>query len=378
MFIHLTWAVLFLYLLFRFILPLRTGWKQKVAAGVLLFALSQQHMFNRLVFGGLSSPEIPGWLLISQGWCLTALLFLFAIVLGRDLLLLGFWLAHKLRMRRAPASFSPDRREFLYAVAAGIPAAYGVKEALAVPETREREIVLPRLPKELDGLRLAQITDLHVSPLLGGDWVREVTRRVNDLKPDLILFTGDMVDGRPRPRADGVAPLRDLRAVYGIYGCVGNHEYYSDYRAWLRVFPSLGITMLLNSHAVLSLRGKRLVLAGVTDMAARRFSLPEGDPVAALRGAPKDCPRIMLDHRPVNAAANARLGVDLQLSGHTHGGQMPGLRTVVERFNAGFVYGWYTVGGMPMYVSSGAGLWNGFPVRIGVPSELPCITLRSA
>jgi predicted MPP superfamily phosphohydrolase len=136
--------------------------------------------------------------------------------------------------------------------------------------------------------------------------------------------------------------------------------------------------MLLNSHVVLEIRGQKLVVAGVTDMVAERFSLPGPDLAQALAGAPKDAARILLDHRPGNAPANAGAGVDLQLSGHTHGGQIVGINQLVARFNQGFLYGWYQVGAMRLYVSSGAGLWNGFPVRLGVPAEIARVVLRSA
>jgi predicted MPP superfamily phosphohydrolase len=111
---------------------------------------------------------------------------------------------------------------------------------------------------------------------------------------------------------------------------------------------------------------------------AARFGLPLPDCAAALAGAPEEAPRVLLNHRPAGAEENARYGVDLQLSGHTHGGQILGLGAFVSRFNEGYLHGWYTAGGMPLYVSSGAGLWNGFPVRMGVPSEIARITLRRA
>ncbi|MDR2726810.1 MAG: metallophosphoesterase, partial [Deltaproteobacteria bacterium] len=249
---------------------------------------------------------------------------------------------------------------------------------VAVPDVHTVETRLPRLPKELDGLTLVQISDLHVSPLLQERRTRAVVDAVNALDPDLILFTGDTVDGVPGRRAGSVAPLKDLRARHGVFGCAGNHEYYGDYAAWMRIFPALGLTMLLNSHAVIKVRGQKLVLAGITDIVAARFSLPGPDLAGALAGAPEDAVRILLDHRPGNAPENAKAGVDLQLSGHTHGGHILGMTHLVARFNQGFVYGWYQVDAMRMYVSSGAGLWNGFPVRLGVPSEIARIVLRSA
>ena len=265
----------------------------------------------------------------------------------------------------------------MVALAAGT-AFWGLREAVGVPDVRNVEMVVPRLPKALDGLSIVQISDMHASPLLQSSWVNALVDRVNTLKPDLILFTGDMVDGNPTVRAADVAPLRRLRANYGIWGSVGNHEYYSDFSGWMKAFPALGMRMLLNGHAVLHIQEQPLVLAGVTDVAAERFGLPGPDLPAALQGAPQDAVRILMEHRPANAAANARHGIDLQLSGHTHGGQILGMNAVVAQFNGGYLYGQYAVDALNMYVTSGAGVWNGFPVRLGVPSEIPRIILRSA
>jgi predicted MPP superfamily phosphohydrolase len=205
-----------------------------------------------------------------------------------------------------------------------------------------------------------------------------VVDRVNALSPDIIVFTGDTVDGLPERRAGSIAPLKDLRARYGVFGCAGNHEYYGNFAAWMRAFPTLGITMLLNGHVVLKIRGRELVVAGLTDMVAERFALPGPDLKRALAGAPEGAVRILLDHRPGNAPVNAAMGVDLQLSGHTHGGQILGVNLLVAQFNQGYLYGLYQIDKMSLYVSSGAGLWNGFPVRLGVPSEIVRLVLRSA
>ena len=377
MFIHLVSGCIFIYLLFRFVLPLPLGRRAKLAAGLLLFFVSQQHVLSRLFFGSLASPELPAPVLMFQGWTFISLVFLLLLVILRDVCLLALRLFH-FSKKKLTFPFSPGRRQALIAGLALAPAAYGVREAVAVPNVRHMERTLPGLPGGLDGLTIAQITDLHVSPLLRGKWVRQVVEEVNALSPDLILFTGDTVDGTPSRRAGNVEPLKELRARYGVYGCVGNHEYYGDFRAWMERFPDLGVTILQNSHTVLDINRHKLVIAGLTDIAAARFNLPTPDCAAALAGAPENVPRILLDHRPGNVASNTRTRIDLQLSGHTHGGQILGMHKLVARFNQNYVYGWYEVNDTPMYVSSGAGLWNGFPVRLGVPSEIPFITLRAS
>ncbi len=411
-------TLLFLYLLFRLVLPSSRGRRGKAAMAVLLFIVAHEHLLKRLFFGSLPSPELPALVLMLQGWLFTSLILLFLLVLLRDICRLAGrlceWFSVRLQTRlrarfpersaRTPQPALPGaepeeppafgRRRFLTASLGAIPAAYGaqrallsglvmlptaygVREAVQIPEIHETEVFLPKLPKELDGLTLAQISDMHVSPLLREDWVKGLVERVNSLDPDLIVFTGDMVDGLPARRAESMAPLRNLRARHGIFACAGNHEYYSDYKSWMERFPDLGITMLLNSHASLAINGRELILAGLTDMAAARFGLPEPDLAAALRGAPEQAPRILLDHRPGNAPVNALSGVDLQLSGHTHGGHAYGMTRLVAAFNRGYVHGWYRAEGMPLYVSAGAGLWNGFPIRVGVPPEIARITLRA-
>lgn len=376
MFIHLVSGIIFLYLFARLILPLKAPRGVTLILGLLLFLAMEQHLINRLVFGSMAGPELPSLVLKIQGWLFLALIFLLFLCLARDLFLLGRFAVNRLR-KATETPHSPGRRQAMMAIAAALPAALAVHEAVDVPAVKHMETVLPRLPKELDGLRVAHITDLHVSPLLRRDWVAQVVERVNSLSPDLILFTGDLVDGWPDNRAIDVAPLKSLRARHGIFSCAGNHEYYSNHAEWMKIFPTLGISMLMNRHVLLDINGRPLVIAGTTDMAALRYNLPGPDPRAALEGAPVDAFRIMLDHRPGNVRENAPHGVDLQLSGHTHGGHMYGMTKLVGRFNDGFVYGWYQEGGTRMYLSSGAGLWCGFPARLGVPSEIAHITLRS-
>ncbi len=194
------------------------------------------------------------------------------------------------------------------------------------------------------------------------------------------MSVGDLVDGSPEKRAADVAPLAKLRAGYGIFACLGNHEYYSGLTQWRAAYQRLGFNLLYNSGATVDLGAGRLYIAGVTDPAAEgpRFNLPGPDAVEALAGAPEGAVKILLAHQPRRAADYARAGADLQLSGHTHGGHLKGLDLIVKKANDGFVAGWYQVAGLKLYVSRGTGLWNGFPLRLGVPSEITVMTLRSA
>jgi predicted MPP superfamily phosphohydrolase len=195
---------------------------------------------------------------------------------------------------------------------------------------------------------------------------------------DLIVISGDLIDGTLTARREDVEPLKGLRSRNGVYVIPGNHEYYFGYPGWMQRFAELGLRPLTNSHAVIARAGAQFVLAGVTDLAAGMAGFPGPDIAKAIEGAPAGSPVILLNHQPREAALAAQAGITLQLSGHTHGGMIRGLDRIVARANNGFVSGLYDVEGMPLYVNNGTALWIGFAVRLGVPSELTTIVLRAA
>ncbi|MDR2614215.1 MAG: metallophosphoesterase [Candidatus Accumulibacter sp.] len=375
---HVFSGLICLYIVFRLIPALPWPFAGKCAAALAVLLASQVHLLNRTFFGTLASPEAPFAVVAAVGWLFGALILLAVFLVLKDLgALLFFALGKATGVRLSlpiPATWWAGG---LTVAALGL-SAIGVWQAVRVPEVRAVDIVLDRLPVELDGLRLVQLSDLHASRLLAGPWQREVVDKANALEPDLILITGDLVDGTPADRAADVAPLRDLKARLGVLAVPGNHEYYSDYVAWMAAFDELGLRLLRNRHVVIRDQGQALVIAGTTDRNAARFGLPMPDIEAALAGAPKDAVVLLLAHQPREAMKNAEAGVDLQLSGHTHGGQIAGLHFIVQKMNEGFVSGPYRVGAMWLHVSNGTGLWNGFPVRLGRPSEITLITLRAA
>ena len=365
------------YVIGRFVPALPWPVAAKWLMALALLAISQQYLLTRSLFGSLASPELPFGVLAFMGWLFGALLLLFFFLLFKDVGVFLFFVVRKLT-GLPPIGLPAVYWTGILGVAALGLSAIGVWQAVRVPDVRDVEVRLERLPPQLDGLRIVQLTDLHASRLLGGDWQRAVVDKTNALKPDLILITGDLVDGTPENRAADVAPLRDLKARLGVLAIPGNHEYYSDFQAWKAAFDKLGLRVLQNEHVVLGEPGSALVVAGTTDRNAERFGLPLPDINRALTGAPKDAPVVLMAHQPKGAAGNAEAKVDLQLSGHTHGGQIAGLHWIVQAANEGFVSGLYRVGAMQLYVSNGTGLWNGFPVRIGRPSEITQITLRAA
>ena len=254
----------------------------------------------------------------------------------------------------------------------------GYLNARRTPRIRTVEIGQPGLPRPLEGFTIVQISDLHVGPTIRRRFMRRVVRAINRLEPDVVAITGDLVDGTVPELGAEVAPLGDLAPRVGSYFVTGNHEYYSGVHPWIGELKRLGLRVLLNEHVVIERGGAKLVLAGVTDYSAGHFDAAHrSDPVAALAGAPADAAmRVLLAHQPRSAPAAARAGFDLQVSGHTHGGQFLPWNFFV-RFQQPFTAGLHRVGQLRVYVSRGTGYW-GPPKRFGAPSEITRIRLVRA
>ena len=367
------------FIFFRLIFPLPVKGRTKAWLTLALVMAASKFVITLINPHYLASPELPRGLLLINSWLFGALMLLFLMTVAKDALCLLVWLTRVVLKKPR----SDPRRRIPIAAALALTAlaasAWAVWEAVKTPEVIRTEITLAGLPPELDGLTIVQLSDQHISRLLPRPRTERTVEITNALNPDLILVTGDVADGYLSLRADDVAPMTALRAKYGVYGCVGNHEYYSGFDQWLAALSGLGLTMLYNSHQTLNINGADLVLAGVADPvgASPRFNLPGPDPRAALAGKPEGAPVILLAHQPKNAAAYAALGPDLILSGHTHGGIIRGFDRVVAAFNHGYVAGLYQVGATQLYVNRGTGLWNGFPLRLGVPGEISLLTLRT-
>ncbi len=239
--------------------------------------------------------------------------------------------------------------------------------------------LLPGLSPALQSLRIVQISDVHVGPTIGHGFVERLVEQANALDADLVAVTGDLVDGPGHELRDHLEPLAQLKARLGCFFVTGNHEYYAGCHPWLPEFKRLGLRVLLNAHEVIERRAQghsaRLVVAGVTDWSAHRFdSTHRSDPRAALRGAPEQADlRLLLAHQPRSAAAAEEAGFDVQLSGHTHGGQLwPWIYLVY--LQQPYLAGLHRHGRLWVYVSRGSGYW-GPPQRLGAPSEVTLITL---
>ncbi len=369
---NLVFAVPALVVLVRWLWPLPLPLGARILAGLFMLAASQFHLWSRISSGSVFAPEFPRAIVMLFNWAFGALVLLAVLQLVLDLGALLTMLVRQ-ELIREPASL-----RYAVAALAALAAGIGVANAVRVPAVRDVSVAIRELPASFEGYRIIQLTDLHISRLFTPAWARAVVDRANAAEADLIVVTGDFIDGSVSMRRGDVEPLRQLRAPDGIYAIPGNHEYFFDYRAWMRHLAGMGFRMLTNAHAVIERDGARLVIAGVTDLSAPSVGEAGPDLGEALRGAPAAAPVILLDHQPRNASEAASHGVALQLSGHTHGGMIVGLHRLVARGNAGFVSGRYDVGGMTLYVSNGTGLWPGFALRLGVPSEITRITLRRA
>ena len=258
--------------------------------------------------------------------------------------------------------------------------------ALSDPEKETITVEVKDLPAELTTLKVVQLSDLHVSNLFPATHTESVVAAVNALKPDLVLITGDFADGAidtPEGYANrdkDLAPLEDLKATYGVYGVSGNHEYIGGaYQPLTAILKNHGVTLLENAHERLTVNGRAVTIVGVTDLAAYRAGEAAHNLEAALANVQNDDLRILMDHQPRAAAesANPKFGIDLQLSGHTHGGHTGLVGMLAARANAGFLKGLYQVGDMPLYVSQGTGFWAGFPVRSGTWNEITEIHFKA-
>ncbi|UYY59179.1 metallophosphoesterase [Sphingomonas sp. S2-65] len=368
---HIIFAVPCLLVIVRWLWPLAVSLDVKIVVAVLLLAASQYHLWSRLSSGSVFAPEFPRGVVVLLNWAFGALAFLAVLQVLLDLATLVTMLA---RQRSAAA---PDAARYAIASVAALLAGIAVWNATRVPAIKDVAIAVRGLPASFDGYKVVQLTDLHISRLFPAAWARQVVDLTNASGADVIVVTGDFIDGSVAMRREDVAPLRDLRAPDGVYAIPGNHEYFFAYREWMHHLAGLGIQLLPNAHAVLARGGAQLVLAGVTDLSAPSAGEAGPDLDAALAGAPAGAPVLLLDHQPMDAARAAAKGVAIQLSGHTHGGMIRGLDRLVARGNNGFVSGRYQVGDMTLYVSNGTGLWPGFALRLGRPPELTRITLRA-
>ncbi|MCR9143137.1 MAG: metallophosphoesterase [bacterium] len=374
------------YIAYRLIAPLELG-GAGIAVGVLgvlsMIALSFSAMVLPFRFPRHRWPRYIAW----AAYVLFGFLCLVATLLVlRDL---GWALAGVFADTLPP---EPGDRRWLLGVlngivlgAAGLLSLYGLRQARRTARVVRVDVPVADLHPDLAGFTIAQISDVHVGATIRSDYVRAIVERVNKMEPDLIAVTGDLVDGTVAQLREQVAPLAELAAAHGVYFVPGNHDYYSGARSWIQHVESLGMVALINEHRVIQPAAPaqdreaaaNMVVGGVTDPVAHNF-VPEhrSDPHRAMQGAPAADFRLLLAHQPQSVFAAEEAGFDLQICGHTHGGQFfPA--TIFVHFVQPYVAGLKRHGRMWIYVNRGTGYW-GPPLRLNAPSEITLLTLVPA
>lgn len=364
-------VIMAFYAFLSLVLPLKINLCIKAVIGIAIFAAGLKYAFYQIVGGGFFRPDLPSLVILTAEALYASLLLLFVFALAKDIVGLFLRLSHLLGTSwNLP--FTPGVRCTSLVCLALICGIWGTWQAVRVPDVHTINISIADLPAELEGFSIVQLSDLHIGPVQKKDWLRKVVQKTNKLAPDIVVITGDMIDGLPAALRDDIKPLDDLHARDGVFGVTGNHEYYYDARGWLKEFQALGITMLQNEYRVLP---GGLVLGGVPDVSSGRFGTGGADVKSTFAGAPKG-PRVLLSHKP-NGDGIPAPDVTLQLSGHTHGGLIFFLAPLIGSYNGGYVNGIYrTPQGGLLYVNPGTGLWNGFSCRLGVPSEITRIILH--
>ena len=329
---------------------------QAVWAIVLLAACSKFLCYR--AFGGDEfNPDLPLWLIWAWNWFYSGAMILLVLT--------------------AALFFLPGKvKPFLLPALAWTLSAWGVWNGVKVPSVREVEVSVPALPDALDGYRILQLADIHVSSAALRGRTAAIVERANQAAADLVVCTGDIVDGPPALRWRDVEPLTALKARDGVWFSTGNHEFYGDWAGWRRQYEAWGFKFL-HGESVVPRAG--LALGGLDDPACALAGMERraaGRSVFA--SATNGEFRVLLDHRPGDFAANASGpdGAALQLSGHTHGGVMPLLGRLVAKANAGYVRGLYASGDRRLFVSPGCGQWAGFPLRFFNDPEINVLVLK--
>lgn len=329
---------------------------------------------------------MPGFFLL--GMSSIVLVLLLAIDIGR----LGYAGYGRARLKwfpRPPAAeidpaFDGGRRGFLAQVAnlgvvgtaTGV-AGIGVLQIDRTPDVLEVDVPIANLPAALEGFRIVQMTDIHVGPTVRGEYLDRCVEVCNGLDADIVAVTGDLIDGFVEQLGPEVASLGRLQSKHGTYFVTGNHEYYWDGLAWCAEMVRLGLQVLDNRHVVIEKDGAQLVLAGITDISAGGMvPAHASDPAKACAGAPTGVPKILLAHQPRSVFAAAEAGYDLQISGHTHGGQYFPMNLLVYLAQP-YVSGLAMHDKMQIYVSRGTGYW-GPPTRVGAAPEITLLRLVRA
>ncbi len=376
------WVVAFIVV----VRPLKLSRRGTFVASVLFAVAFGKFAFFATVGGDAFTPNLPALVIWGYGWIYAAAMMLAAVAFPFTVFYYLLGLA-KIRF-----SVRTTRGVFVvFAICTAALSAWGIYEGVRTPDVNRIEIEYDDLPQSFDGYRIVHLSDLHCSTSARRPRFERIVERVNALDADLIAITGDFVDGLVCERIDDMEPLAHLHARDGVWGCTGNHECYWEWGAWSDALMRLGLRVFSGYNCfagnVITRGDAALAIGGLGDP---RFFFGdfESDERAiaewttrvkhAFDGTPKGAFRILLFHRPCTERIGAEAAdVKLQLSGHTHGGAMPGVKWLVARYNEGHVRGLYEFAkGRYLHVSPGTGQWAGFPLRLFNPTEITEITLR--
>ena len=363
-----------------------TGAWPLLLAALLLSAATMPLPFIGVRGGGRRRALARGWKwlgLLSMGWFSS----IFVLTLVRDAGLLLAWVLARIGGGSIEGLVVQSWSAAAVALVATLVTLVGFFNARRTAAVVRVDVPIRNLPASLDGFTIAQLSDIHVGPTIRRGYIQRIVDVVNRLGADMVAITGDLVDGTVYELREHVAPLAGLRARHGTFVVTGNHEYYAGVHAWIDELRRLGLRVLLNEHVVLQTRNVKgaqtdeevldsaLVIAGVTDYTAAHFDAAHAsDPKRALHDAPPLVrTRLLLAHQPRSAPAAAEAGYQLQLSGHTHGGQFFPWNLFVP-LQQPFTAGLHRLREMWVYTSRGTGYW-GPPKRFGVPSEITLLKL---
>ena len=367
--------ILYSYVGWRLILPLDISTIYRYLLGILLVLFYCLPLLTIIFYFNKVETQwtrIIAWLGYTG---LGAVSLLFFIQLGVDIVsglssLIGK--SHK---------FDPYRRAFLGLTAKGVVGGLGVigtiwglYNAVKTPIIKKVEISIEGLPESLQGFRMAQITDLHVGSMITGSFVEKVTRKIQELNPDILFFTGDAADGSVQSYGKHLNSLAEIHPMYGKYFVTGNHEYYSDMNGWLQLIEELGFKTLVNESQNIIVNDATIMITGIPDRGGGHFSsFHKTDMEKAVGGMNPSDVKILLAHQPGDVEHAVKYGFDLQLSGHTHGGQYFPFSLLVQMAHP-FLKGLHKRENTWVYINQGTGYW-GPPLRLGTEPEITEIIL---
>ena len=356
--------------------PLKLARPISLSIALALAVAFSKFAFYALVGGDGFNPDLPVCVIWFCGWAYAAAMMLtgfsLVCVVTDGVMCLC---RHPVRLRTKRI-----RTAFLAAFAAAL-SLWGMYEGVCMPSVKRVKIAFHELPAAFDGYRIVHLSDLHCSSAARRSRFERIVERVNALDADMIAITGDFVDGTPGERMDDLAPIANLKAKDGVWGCTGNHEAYWNWYGWADLFMKWGVRILSEMttypNSVIRRGDAAIALGGLHDPVFFGRGEHRQFATSAFHDAPPDAFRILLYHRPLPEKINAEAAnVRLQLSGHTHGGAMPGVSWLVARANEGYTRGLYEFAPERfLYLSPGTGQWAGFPLRLFNPAEITEIVL---